>query len=90
MNVGYHGVLSDGSRYDASLPLDGNNETDWTGTLAPSSWISSCLEYPTKGEAELWWVKAKLGNSDKYLMTTARGYDVCNCVVPAPKTIRTT
>ena len=85
LNVSWHGVLSDGTSYQsAPLPLtkDDENTTDKLndnriGTVAQGDWVPEESETPHQTK---WWTKTHLDN-ETTLLTTAKGYDVHNCLV---------
>ena len=74
LDVRCHGVLSNGTRYETKpLPLDAEHGETTIGTLA------SEVQAPSDG-GKLWWTKAQL-DDDSFLLTTAKGYDVTNCLI---------
>lgn len=84
LNVYWHGILNDGTAFQSSpLPLTKNEEDNTglgfeaIGTVAQGHWVPK--EHETPHETK-WWTKAHLDDRST-LLTTARGYEVHNCLV---------
>lgn len=84
LDVRWHGVLNDGTTYESSsLPFscDTSDETDGSiGTLSQGDWVPKEEDTPHNTR---WWTKAHL-DDESTLLTTAKGYDVHNCIVQRP------
>jgi len=85
-NVYWHGVLSDGSKYESTpLPLHYRKEEEIrVGNLSHEDWAPSADETPHNTR---WWTKAHLRVDDRSmstLVTTAKGFEVHNAIVRLP------
>ena len=85
LKVSWHGVLSDGTTYKSvPLPLTKDEEGRTgtmnggiIGTIAQGDWVPQEHEAPHQTK---WWTKTHLDDGST-LLTTAKGYEVHNCIV---------
>ena len=83
--VYWHGVLNDGTAYESSsLPLTKDEEDSNSITVAMvahGDWVLKEDEIP---HSTKWWTKAHLDHQTT-LVTTAKAYEVHNCIVDRPR-----